>query len=113
MDDTPRTARDITDSQRVFIQEHLAAGRRAFYALKSRWEEILTCIEEHASPHGREMAYKFAGDHMMAVPEELKAMEEALDAVTLGVNDLETKRLKEKMPGRTVDDFANATDTRL
>ena len=112
MDDT-RTARDITDSQRVFIQEKLAAARLAFYSLKKRFEEILTNVEEHATSHGREMAFKFAGDHILAVPVELKDLEECLDAVALGLNDQETKRLKEKMPGRTVDDFTGATDTRL
>ena len=112
MDDT-RTARDITDSQRVFIQEKLATGRLTFYSLKERIDSVLSCVEENASPHGREMAFKFAGDHMLAIPEELKALEEALDAVALGLNDMETKRIKEKLPGRTVDEFADATDTRL
>lgn len=112
MDDV-RTARDITDSQRVFIQEQLAGARLTFYSLKARVSEVLASVDEHASPHGREMAFKFAGDHILALPEELKALEEALDAVALGLNDMETKRLKEKMPGRTVDEFAEATDTRL
>ena len=106
-------ARGITDSQRVLIQEKLALARRTFYSIKARYDEVMRGIEAHSSPHGREMAFKFAGDHILALPDEFKALEEALDAVALGFTDMEQKRLKEKLPGRAVDEFVDATDTRL
>lgn len=108
-----KSSRDITDSQRVFIQEKVATARLNLYAIKARYDEIRAMIETQASDHGREMAHKFAGDHLQALPDELRALEEALDAVALGLNDMETKRIKEKLPGRTVDEFAGLTDTRL
>lgn len=108
-----REARDITDSQRVFLQEKLSSSRLLFYSIKARIDEILSLVESHASPHGKEMAYKFAGDHILSLPDELKSLEESLDAVALGFTDMEAKRLKEKMPGRAVDDYTDLTDTRL
>lgn len=108
-----RIGRDITDAQRVLLQEKISSARLTFYSLKGRLDAIMTMVSDQASPHGREMAFKFAGDHILVIPDELKALEENLDALALGINDMETKRLKEKMPGRAVDEFTDATDTRL
>ncbi len=108
-----KTAREISDPQRVFVTKALAEARLNMYSIKARFEECRKLIEELTSDHGKEMVYKFAGDHLLALPGELKALEEALDAAALGINDMEAKRIREKMPGRTVDEFVELTDARL
>lgn len=108
-----RVAREINDAQRAFLSEHVEEARRLFMQVKSRIVEILDFIEKNDSVEQKDHVYKVAGDHIVAIPEELTALEVALDAVALAQTDMAHRRLKERLPGSVVEEFDQALDLRV
>ena len=107
-----RYAKDVDEAKRVFLMHRLSEARKVFYSLKARLVEAINLIPK-LTETGKDHVYQCVGDHVLAVPDELVALEEALNAVALAASELEVHKLKEILPKKLVEEFKDTKDVRV
>jgi len=107
-----RYAKDIDEAKRVFLMMQLSEARKVFYSVKARLVEMINLIPTLPAT-GKDHVYQYAGDHVLALPDELVALEEALNAVALAASELEVHKLKELLPKAVVEEYKGLKDVRV